>query len=113
MTRRAAVSGSFCRFFMVTNKQQACRQAVDLKSELNIDKGKLTARPTFAGFNYTFFYTKRKVVPFSIKILKNVYCGLKKILFLRVIYKQLIKFRQLNSYYGKERVNMVYWPTPA
>lgn len=38
---------------------------------------------------------------------------IKKILFLRVIYKQLIKFRQLNSYYGKERVNMVYWPTPA
>jgi len=43
---------------MVTNKQQACRQAVDLKSELNIDKGKLTARPTFAGFNYTFFIQK-------------------------------------------------------
>ena len=98
---------------MVTNKQQACRQAVDLKSELNIDKGKLTARPTFAGFNYTFFYTKRKVVPFSIKILKNVYCGLKKILFLRVIYKQLIKFRQLNSYYGKERANLFNWLTPA
>ena len=33
----------------------------------------------------------------------------KKTLFLHV----LIKFRQLNSYYGKERVNMVYWPTPA
>lgn len=32
-----------------------------------------------------------------------------KTLFLHV----LIKFRQLNSYYGKERVNMVYWPTPA
>lgn len=32
-----------------------------------------------------------------------------KILFLHII----IKFRQLNSYYGKERVNMVYWPTPA
>ncbi len=32
-----------------------------------------------------------------------------KTLFLHV----LIKFRQLNSYYGKEWVNMVYWPTPA
>ncbi len=32
-----------------------------------------------------------------------------KTLFLHII----MKFRQLNSYYGKERVNMVYWPTPA
>ena len=32
-----------------------------------------------------------------------------KTLFLHII----MKFRQLNSYYGRERVNMVYWPTPA
>ena len=48
----------FLPFFMVTNEQQACRQAVGLESDLNIYKGKMTVRSTLVSFNYTFLYKK-------------------------------------------------------